>query len=178
VLWGDDFCYWVGVIQELHLEPVVVILANLDSLDLVRATVGEACFVGLATDVEAILGTLAGKCHLGLVDGRHTKQVCSLGDSLGLTCILGTKNICWSLPGWRHNSYGFNHCEVGGVTTSSTQGVCLVRGDQLPLRSALPVVVLRHASTMLSPQAPAHKYRDAPTASVLTPLGCKNLGSW
>jgi hypothetical protein len=137
VLWDDEFCSWAGVVQELHLNPVVVIVAKLDAVDLVCATVGEDCFVGLATDVEAILGTLSGKCRLGLFDGRPTKQVCLLGKLLGLDCILATKNVLRGLEGWRHDSYSFKHCEVGRVTTSGMEGVCLLRGDQLPLRAAL-----------------------------------------
>jgi hypothetical protein len=31
---------------------------------------------------------------------------------------------------------------------------------------------------MLSVQAPSHRYKPAPSTAVLTPLGCKNLGSF
>jgi hypothetical protein len=69
ILWGDTFSSWLGAAQELHLRPVAVILSTLDSVELVRASVGVDCFVGLAGDVEIILDSLRGKCRLGLVDG-------------------------------------------------------------------------------------------------------------
>jgi hypothetical protein len=117
ILWGDAFSSWAGVLQELRLRPVAVILKNFDSLNLVRASVGVDCFVGLAQDVEAILGSLSGKCHLGLVDGRPTRQICQLGERFGLDCIVGTQNIWRGISGWRHDSHSVLHCEVGGVTT-------------------------------------------------------------
>jgi hypothetical protein len=68
-------------------------------------------------------------------------------------------------------------CDVGGVTTMSTPGICLLEGDSLPSRVSFLAVVPRDASTMLSVQVPAHRYRDPPTSEVLSPLGCENLGS-
>jgi hypothetical protein len=174
---GDSFSSWAGVVQELRLRPVAVILSNLDSLDLVRASVGADCFVGQAQDVESILASLSGKCCLGLVDGCPTPQICRLGELFGIGCIIGTQNVRREISGWRHDSYSLCHCEVGGVTITPTPGVCLLYGDQLPLRAALPTAVSRDASTMLSVQAPAHRYKHAPTNPVLKPLGCENLGS-
>ena len=69
ILWGDAFSSWLGAAQELALRPLAVILSTLDSLDLVRASVRVDCLVGLARDVEVILGSLSGKCRIGLVDG-------------------------------------------------------------------------------------------------------------
>jgi hypothetical protein len=156
---------------------VAVILSTLSLVELVRATVDSDCFVGLAADVEPILASLSGKCRLGLVDGRPNTAICALSERIGLECLVGTKNLRRSIRGWRHDSYAFKHCDVGGVTTTPMHGVCLLRGDQLPLRDFLPSFVPRDASTMLSVQAPTHKYRVAPASVVLTPLGCENLGS-
>jgi hypothetical protein len=177
ILWGNDFCSWTGAVQELKLRPVAVILTNLDLIDLTRATVGPDCFVGLASEVEQVMAALSGQCRLGLVDGRPNINICTLGGCFGLEYIIGTKNLRRGFVGWRHDSYAFKHCDVGGVTTTATHGVCLRRGDQLPLRDFLPVFVPRDASTMLSVQAPTHKYRLAPSSAVLSPLGCENLGS-
>jgi hypothetical protein len=177
VLWGDDFSSWLGVVQELSLRPVAVILSRLDLVALVQATVGTDCFVGLASEVEAVLGALSGKCRLGLVDGHPTRKFCELGDRFGLDCIIGTKNVRRRIDGWRHDSFAFKHCDVAGVTITPSHGVCLLRGDQLPLRSALPFYVPRDVSTMLSVMAPTHKFRAAPEEPVLTPLGCANLGT-
>jgi hypothetical protein len=56
------------------LQPVVVVLSSLNSVELVKASVGMDCFVGLAHDVKDILDWLSGKCLVGLVDGRPTRK--------------------------------------------------------------------------------------------------------
>ena len=177
ILWGDAFSSWLGAAQELHYRPVAVILSTLDSVELVRASVGVDCFVGLAGDVEIILDSLSGKCRLGLVDGRPTREICSLAERFGLECIVGTKNVRRSIGGWKHDHEHLWHCEVGGVTTTSTHRVCLLPGNQIPTRVVRESVVPRDASTMLSVQAPTHRYRDPPATTVLSPLGCENLGT-
>jgi hypothetical protein len=56
-------------------------------------------------------------------------------------------------------------------------GTCLARGLIPAALQALPPSVLRDASTVLSAQAPARKYRPSPPRCVLEPLGCENLGT-
>jgi hypothetical protein len=60
-------------------------------VELVCATVGVDCFVGLAD--ESMLLSLSGRCRLGLVDGRPNVKICGLWTQLGLECIIGTKII-------------------------------------------------------------------------------------
>jgi hypothetical protein len=177
ILWGDEFSSWIGVAKELHLRPVAVVLSSLNSVELVKASVGVDCFVGLARDVKDILDSLSGKCRLGLVDGRPTREICALSDRVGLECLIGTKNLRRPIKGWKHDNVAVRHCDVGGVTTSASQGVCLVQGNQKPTTIIRDPVVPRDASTMLSVQAPTHRYRDPPQAAVLSPLGCENLGT-
>jgi hypothetical protein len=45
--------------------------------------------------------------------------------------------------GWRHDSYALKHCDVGGVTTTGTHGVCLKRVNKSPLRTSLSLSPLR-----------------------------------
>jgi hypothetical protein len=177
ILWGDEFSSWIGAAKELHLRPVAVVLSSLNSVELVKASVGVDCFVGLARDVKVILDSLSGKCRLGLVDGRPTREICALAECVGLECLLGTKNLRRPIKDWKHDNVAVRHCDVGGVTTSSSQGVCLLQGNRLPTRILQDQVVPRDASTMLSVQAPTHRYRDPPQAAVLSPLGCENLGT-
>jgi hypothetical protein len=87
------------------------------------------CFVGLARDVKVILDSLSGKCRLGLVDGRPTREICALTEGVGLECLLGTKNLRRTIRGWKHDNLAVQHCNVGGVTTLTTQGVCLLQGS-------------------------------------------------
>jgi hypothetical protein len=54
-----------------------------------------------------------------------------------------------------------------------TQGVCLTRGNTPQIREILPDVGERDASTV----ALAHKFCTSPAMSVVTPIGCANLGS-
>jgi hypothetical protein len=103
-----------------------VILSSLAQVDLVRATVGSDGYVRLANDVEDILTSLGGTCRLGLVDGRPTPMVGTLAAHFEVDCLVGTKNICRAIKGWRHDSYAFKHCEVGCVTTTPMHGVCLM----------------------------------------------------
>ena len=93
ILWGDEFSSWIGATKELHLQPVAAILSSLNSVKLVKASVGVDCFMGLAGDVKVILDSLCGKCRLGLVDGRPTQEICALAEHVGLECLLGTKNL-------------------------------------------------------------------------------------
>jgi hypothetical protein len=39
LLWGTDFCSWIGVLQELKFRPVFIVLTCLDSVELVKASV-------------------------------------------------------------------------------------------------------------------------------------------
>jgi hypothetical protein len=65
ILWGDEVSSWIGVAQELHLRPVAVVLLSLNSVKLVKVSVGVDCFVGLTGDVKDILDSLSGKCRVG-----------------------------------------------------------------------------------------------------------------
>jgi hypothetical protein len=173
ILWGDEFSSWLWVLDELKLRPIAVILSCVNSVDLVRGCIGEDCFVGLATDMDKnVLLSLRGLSKLGLVDGRVTSQIGAFASTLALECITGTTSLRRPISGWCHDTWAFSHCEVGGVTTRSTQGCCLIPGTQ-----PLPFAVPRDASTVLCPMATSLKYRPAPVSRVMFPLGCKNLGT-
>jgi hypothetical protein len=177
-LWGDSFCSWMGVLQEMKFRPVAVILTSRACFDLVRGCVSADCFVGLESDLnDKIISSLRGICKLGLVDGRITSRTCSMATQLALKGILGTKPLRRPIPGWCHDSWGLRHCDRGGITTRQTTGVCLlIPGATTPTIQSLGPSVPRDASTVLCPQAPAHKYRPAPPRSVVQPLGCEELG--
>jgi hypothetical protein len=108
ILWGDEFSFWIHAAKELHLRPVGVVLSSLNSVKLVKASVGVDCFVGLARDVKVILDSLSGKCRLGLVDGRP----CALAERVGLECLIGTKNLRRLINGWKHGNVAVRHCDV------------------------------------------------------------------
>jgi hypothetical protein len=105
ILWGDDFCSWIGILDELGLEPVAVILSSSASLALARGSVGNNCFVGLAADFqESLLPSMHGQCRLGLVNGRITQGLCGLGAQLDLKCLIGTTCVRQNIPAWQHDS--------------------------------------------------------------------------
>ena len=132
-MWGNDFSSWLGILDELGLQPVAVIVSSLDSLDLIRHVVGVDCFVGVATDFEAVLlPSLHGRCRLGLVDGRLSTTLCELATKLDLSNLIGTVGLRRPIPGWTLDTLSLRHCEVGGITTTLTQGVCLTRGVTPP----------------------------------------------
>jgi hypothetical protein len=178
ILWGSDYCSWLCVLKELKLRPVVLILATFDSVDLAQATVGGDCLVILATDLDDLLiKSITGMAQLGLVDGRVTSSLCESSARMGLKRIIGNKPLRRSIPGWTHDSWSFQHCDIGGVTTGRMNGVCLALGTSSPGSQDLPTSVPRDASTVLCVQAPSRKYRPAPSCCVVVPLGCVNLGS-
>jgi hypothetical protein len=92
-------------------------------MDLVKAYVGVDCFVGLAGDVEVILDLLRRKMSSWFGRRPTNTRICSLGEPFGLECIVGTKNLRRSIGGWKHDNVHLRHCQVGGVTTTSTHGV-------------------------------------------------------
>ncbi len=100
VLWGGNYCSLVGVLQELHVWPVVVILSCFNAVALIKASVGQDCIVVLDQDLNPpLLATLRGLAKLGLVDGYTTSGVCDIALQLGLTNLIGTKMLCRSVPG-------------------------------------------------------------------------------
>jgi hypothetical protein len=119
ILWGDKFSSWIGVLDELGLRPSAVILSRANSLDLVKNPVGVDCFVGLVEDdfEEVLLSTLRGKCRLGLVDERVTKNLCDLAEKLNLSCLIGTVGLRRRIPGWEGDTLSLRHCEVEGIAT-------------------------------------------------------------
>jgi hypothetical protein len=126
ILWGNEFCSWLGVLDELGLRPSAVVLSSAAKIGLVQSAVGVDCFVGLADDfVEVLLPILRGKCQLGLMDGRVTKSVSDLAEKLDLSYLIGTVGLRRRIPGWSRDTLSLRHCEVGGITTCLTQGVCL-----------------------------------------------------
>jgi hypothetical protein len=108
--------------------------------------------------------------RLGLVDGRITSGVCALAHKLGLERLVGMKPLRRSIPNWTHNSWDFQHCDQGGITTSWINGCCLSFGSRPPGLQAMPYAVPRDVSTVLCVQAPALKYRPAPPKGVVLPL--------
>jgi hypothetical protein len=178
ILWGDEFCSWIGVLEELGLCPAAVILSSMDAIHLVKGVVGIECFVGTASDLEAVLlPSLRGKCRLGLVDGRVTGKLCEMATQLNLSRLIETTCVQRKVPGWENDSMTLRHCEVGGITTTLTQGCCLTRGKESLTSEPIQVIVSRDASTVLSPTAPSRKYQPKPKTRVVLPLGCENLGS-
>jgi hypothetical protein len=177
ILWCDDFCSWLGVLEELHLRPVAVVMTSTLCMDLVRASVGGDCFVGLESDFTVTIAeSLRGRCKLGLVDGRITVKTCALASKLALERILGTKPLRRPIGGWSQAVWTLRHCDQGGVTTRLTAGCCLHPGVSSISWESSAVSVPRDASTVLDPRAPSHKYRPAPPSCVVMPLGCLNLG--
>jgi hypothetical protein len=178
VLWGDDFCSWLGVLTELKLRPIAVLLSSLESVELVKACVEADCYVGSVQDMTGpLLDSLAGTACLGLVDGRVTTQICALATTLGLKGVLGTSSMRRKIDDWSHDTWSTTHCEVGGVTTRRTHGCYLVPGSKAPAAFDSPPCVGRDASTVLSPMTTAFKFRPLPEERVLFPLRCENLGS-
>jgi hypothetical protein len=57
VVWGEEYSSWLGLVQELQLRPVVVILSCFNSAGLVKASVGDDCFVILESSLSASLGS-------------------------------------------------------------------------------------------------------------------------
>jgi hypothetical protein len=91
ILWGEEFCSWIGVLDKLGLRPAAVILHLLDAVKLAKGAIGIDCFVGVASDlVKILLPWLRGKCRLGLVDGRITGSLWTLVTQLDLSCLIGT----------------------------------------------------------------------------------------
>jgi hypothetical protein len=177
ILWGDRLCSWIGGLDELGLQPSAVILLSSSSLDLVISAVGVDCFVGLLEDfVEVLLPSVRGKCRLGLVDGRVTKNLCGLAEKLDMSCLIRTVGLRCRIPGWEQDTLSLRHCEVGGITTALTQGICLTRGTTPSIREPVPDIVGREARTVLSATALSHKFRPSPEISVVTTLVCLNLG--
>jgi hypothetical protein len=112
---------------------------------------------------------------LGLVDRQITSQLCGLATKLDLRCFIGTTSLQRGIAGGCHNSWAFQHCKVGGVTTWQIQGCCLVLGANPPQIQCLSHYVPYDASTMLCPMASAQKYRPTPSGGAVLPLGCENL---
>jgi hypothetical protein len=101
--------------------------------------VGGDCVLTMADDLTpALQSTLQGMAHLGLVDGQITSGMCEMSVHLGLECLIGTKPLWRTIPGWMHDTWSFQHCKQGGVTTSCMNGCCLAWGSQLPALQAMP----------------------------------------
>jgi hypothetical protein len=164
VLWGDNFCSWVSIVHELQLRPVVVILSCFHSVDLIKASVRNNCVVVLESDLNpSLLRSLRGLAKLGLVDGRTKSSMCDIALQLGVTCLIGTKTLQRPIAGWTHDKWSFQHCNMGGITTSCMAGCCLALGNEPPRLQALPYLVPQDASSVLCVQAPARKYWPAPS---------------
>jgi hypothetical protein len=52
---------------------------------------------------------------------------------LDLSCLIGTTCVRHQIPGWKHDLLSLRHCEVSGITTTLTQGCCLIRDMAPPL---------------------------------------------
>jgi hypothetical protein len=55
ILWGDELCLWIGVLDEIGLRPAAIILPSMDAIHLVQGVVGIECFVRNASEFEAVL---------------------------------------------------------------------------------------------------------------------------
>jgi hypothetical protein len=121
VLWGDEFCLWIGVLDEFGIRPAAVILLSIDAIHLVQRVVETECFVQTVSAFEAVLlSLLRGKCQLGLVDGQVTGKLCKMATLLNLSCLIGTTCVQQKVPGCKNDSMSLRHCEVGGITTTLT----------------------------------------------------------
>jgi hypothetical protein len=114
---------------------------------------------------------------IGFVDGRVTDEVRRMADGMGIQTLVSTKGARRTFPGWQVAGRWVEHSAVGGVTSGFVTLTALTRRPCMLQSSALPYVVARDASTVLSVQPFVSTSRAIPPIIAANDLRCLNLGT-
>ena len=172
ILFGGASCSWLPVVEQLGYRAVGVLLTSDHGLSYVRACVPAGCRI-LVCPQWSRLDALPFPGPPGTVaflDCRFTGLVARLLESVGVRDAITTRGLRRITPGWVSSMTSISHATVGGVT-SSVVSVTRVRfGSTVVPGRAVPSVVGRDASTILSSTTYCRRFWARPDARVLVPL--------
>jgi hypothetical protein len=114
---------------------------------------------------------------IGFVDGRVTDELRRMAEGMGVQTLVGTKDARRTFPGWQVACQRVEHLAVGGITSGVVTLTALTRLPSMLAAAALPFVVARDASTVLSVHPFVSTFRPIPQDIVVDELRCLNLGT-
>ena len=179
VVMGDTLPSWLFTLRDLGFEAIFVVLKSAIHLSEVETLVGDKCAIWCGSSWSDLLDTgprFAGQSVVGFVDGRVTSSTIQLSECMGLCDLTSTRRPRRPFTGWTITQQDVLHSAVGGITTALISVVRVHNGSTVVPPAALPYIVGRDASTVLSATASTRRYRSAPPTRTVVPLKCVNLG--
>jgi hypothetical protein len=151
VVVAHSFPSWLFVLEELRLNPVLVVLTEDTYVAAIQQLVPSSCriLIGTAQDTSRFLSADWHRGLVGLVDGSITSSTIALFESCGVQRIFFTQRLRRSISGWYHSNVTIPHIAVGGVSRFQLQLNVLSRTDKM-MEVPTPAIAPRDVSTVLS----------------------------
>jgi hypothetical protein len=180
VVFGDVLPGWLFVLRELGFEAIFVVLKSEKYFSEVEALVGDKCGIWCGCDWTGLTSSgpkFEGRRCVGFVEGRVTGGLMALVASMALEDVICTKLPWRGFSGWLMGCWTVVHSAVGGIMTTPEMIAPLRKGSDVVVGAALPFIVSRDASPVLSTTEGTRRYRKAPLERTIFPLECRNLGT-
>jgi hypothetical protein len=181
VVFGDEYSSWIPVLRELGYRAILVLLRTDKYLAAVEDSVEDNCAIWSGADWSVFQAAMPSfgvhRQMMGFVDGRVTGELRIMSEGMGIQTLVGTKGLRRAFRGWKMASQRVEHAAVGGVTAGVATVTALTRGDTVLTPAALPYVVARDASTVLSVKPFVRTFRANPGPVEGVALVSLNLGT-
>jgi len=133
VLFSDKFPVWLPFLEELELEPVMVVTWSEEHLGLIEALVPDTCMIWCGNEWHRLeLGaSYFGKGRvLGLVDCQLVEAVFRIAELMSIFEIVSTLTPRRIPPHWLRRGKAIHQSQVGGVTLHYKMFTHLVKGGR------------------------------------------------
>jgi len=153
VLFSDKFLVWLPFLEELELDPVMVVTRSEEHLGLIEALVLDRCMIWCGNKwhrVELGASHFGEGRFLSLVDCQLVEAVFPIAESMSIFEIVSTLTPRHISPHWLRRGKAIQYSQVGGVTLHYKMFTYLVKGRRWYSDMVdPPEVIPRNMSTTL-----------------------------